>query len=317
MRATEFSELQAFGLVAKYKSFVGAADQLGISRSAVTQIIQSLERRLGMRLLNRTTRSVSPTQAGQELLARLEPALAALGSAVSDMEQFRDIPAGVVRIAASPLGAKLHLEPIIAGFREAYSDVVLDITIDNAEYHDCVSEGFDAVVGLGCHIDKDMVALELGGPLHLRVVASPAYIALHGMPATPQDLQNHNCIGLRKTGQAESLSWPFVSDGQPFSVPINKPMMVNDELFALDAAVKGAGILLCAKEMSEHLIRDGQLCSLLESWCVDWPGFYLYYPKHQHTPVAFRVFKDYIRNAENTHAIENKSVADMRRYRSR
>ncbi|MDB6063584.1 MAG: bacterial regulatory helix-turn-helix, lysR family protein [Verrucomicrobiaceae bacterium] len=296
MRATEFAELQVFELVAKHCSFAKAAEELGTSRSGVTQIIQNLEQRLGIRLLNRTTRSVSLTHPGQELLAQIIPALTALNTAVAQTQKYRDTPVGIVRVAASPLGARLYLEPMLTSFRETYPDITLDITIGHTEYHDCIAEGLDAAIGLENQINQDMIALKLGA-IHFNLVASPSYIKNHGLPTTPYDLVNHKCIAVIVNGQADSQNWPFMRDGESFSITINRPMIVNDEIFALETAVNGAGILFCATEMSAQLVRNGQLQSLLDPWRIDGSNFMLYYPKRKHTSVAFQVVKEYLRSA--------------------
>lgn len=297
MRATEFAELQAFELVAKHNNFSKAALELGMSRSAVTQTIQSLERRLGIRLLNRTTRNVSLTYPGQELLAQIEPALAALSNALTSTQKYRDVPSGIVRVAVPPLAAKMYIEPMLSSFREAYPDVTLDIRIGHTEYHDCVSEGLDAALGLEDQIHQDMIALKLGHKIHYNLVASPSYLAHYGDLELPQDLHKHKCIAVRVSGNANFQVWPFRRDNKNLFVTIERPMILNNEVFALDAAINGAGILFCARELSADMVRQGRLISLLDDWCIDGSRYVLYYPTRLHQSAAFQVFKTHLRES--------------------
>ncbi|GAA3064085.1 hypothetical protein GCM10010520_10080 [Rhizobium viscosum] len=193
MRGSDYAELRAFAAVAEHGNFARAAARLGISASALSQTIRTLEERMGIRLLNRTTRSVAPSEAGQRLLSRLLPALADLDQAVADVSALRDTPAGLLRINAPRVAIVNRLAPLIAPFHAAYPDIVMDIIVDD-KLSDIVADRFDAGIRLGEMVEKDMVSVKLGGEMRLVVVASPHYIARHGMPDTPRDLRDHSCV---------------------------------------------------------------------------------------------------------------------------
>lgn len=297
MRGNEFADLQAFVAIAEHGNFARAAKHLGVSPSALSQVIRQLEARLGVRVLNRTTRSVSLTEAGEQLLARVKPALGELEAAVGGVRALRGKPSGTVRVNIPRIAALAHLEPLFGRFHEAYPDIVLDVTLDDA-VRDIVAAGYDVGVRLGELLEKDMVAVRLGGSLRQVVFASPAYLERHGAPATPMDLHQHRCINWRQPGSGSLYSWDFQKpDGEWFAVAVKGPLIVSDRELALQAAVDGVGIGFWEESRVRPWIKAGKLVALLEDWSGTFPGWHIYYPKQRHTPATVRAFVDFMRQA--------------------
>jgi DNA-binding transcriptional LysR family regulator len=294
MRGSEYADLRAFVTVAAQGSFVRAAAQLGISPSTLSQTVKALEDRLGVRLLNRTTRSVSLTDAGRRLHARLVPAMTDLQTAVEDIASLRNTPAGTLRVCFTRLAATLFLEPILADFHAAYPDIKLDIALDDS-LADIVAGGFDLGVRMGERLEKDMVAVKLGGALAQIVVASPDYVKRHGAPAVPADLHRHACINWRPPGSARLYEWVFQKKGARFTVVVDGPLIVSDRALAIASALQGIGITLAAEPRARALIASGRLVSLLEPWRVSYTGWHLFYPRQRQTPPAQRAFIDFLR----------------------
>jgi DNA-binding transcriptional LysR family regulator len=296
MRGSDYAELRAFVAVVAHGNFARAAAGLRISASTLSQTIRELEARLGVRLLNRTTRSVSLTNAGARLHARFKPAMAEMEAAVQDVVNLRDTPAGTLRVHMSRIPAATYLEPILGRFHEAYPDIILDVTIDEA-VTDIVEAGYDVGIRLGEFLEADMVAVKLGGEQRQLVVASPDYIARHGQPETPADLLHHRCINWRQPGSANCYKWEFLKDGQWSSVAVNGPLVVSQRDMAVAAAVQGVGIAFWAEQRVRPLIAEGKLVSLLEEWCGTFPGWFLYYPKQRCTPLSVLAFVDFLRRS--------------------
>lgn len=294
MRGSEYADLRAFVAVVERGSFARAAEHLRMSPSTLSQTIKSLEERLGVRLLNRTTRSVSLTDAGRRLHARLVPAIADLETAIEDVTSLRDTPAGTLRVCFTRLAASLFLEPVLRRFHEAYPGIVLDITLDDS-LTDIVAGGFDLGVRMGERLEKDMVAVKLGGAMEQVVVASPEYIREHGAPAAPAELHGHRCINWRPPGSAKLYDWVFQKKGARFTVVVDGPLIVSDRMLALAAAVQGIGITVAAEPRARSLIDSGKLVSLLEPWRVSYAGWHLFYPRQRHTPATVRAFVDFVR----------------------
>jgi DNA-binding transcriptional LysR family regulator len=294
MRGNEFAELRAFATIMAHGSFAKAADALGMSASTLSQIIRNLETRLGTRLINRTTRSLSPTAAGQRLHARFEPAMREMDAAVTDVVNNRDSPAGPLKVHMPSVAASTYLEPVLGQFLASYPDVMLDVTVDD-EITDIVEAGYDIGARLGEFITDDMVGVQLGGEQRQLAVASPAYIERHGRPEKPAALLEYQCINWRQPGGAGLYRWEFVEDGRWFSIAVNGPLVVSDRKLALTAAVQGAGIAFWAENLVRPLIDAGKLAPLLEAWCGTFPGWYLYYPKQRQTPPAVRAFVTFLR----------------------
>jgi len=294
MRGSEFAELSAFAAIVEHGSFARAAAQLGISPSALSQSIRSLEERMGVRLLNRTTRSVSPTGPGSRLISRLGPALKELDAAVLDVGNLGTGPAGLLRINVPRIAAMLHIAPILGRFQAAHPRVVLEVFVDDAII-DIVAGRFDAGVRLGERLEKDMVAIPLGRTLETAIVAAPAYLQRHGIPATPRDLHDHLCINLRLRGSGGLYHWELERDGEELSVPVEGPLIVNDSELAVRAALDGVGIAYLMRAEIQPLIAAGRLVRVLEDWSPTYPGFYLYYPSRRQTPPALRALVEFLR----------------------
>lgn len=296
MRGADHAELRAFAAIAQHGSFVRAASHLGISPSALSQTIRSLEERLGVRLLNRTTRSVAPSDAGARFLARLLPALEDLDAAVADVRAERDVPSGLLRINAPRMAAIHELAPLIGAFNAAYPEIVLDIMVED-RLVDIVAERFDAGIRLGEMVAKDMVTVPLGGDVRQMAVASPAYLARAGTPASPSDLRRHACINLRWPTDRSLYHWEFEHDGRALDVAVEGPLIVTEPDVAMRAALDGVGIAY----LFEHLVREavaaGQLVQVLADWTPAFPGLHVYYPSRRQMAPALRAFLDFIKAA--------------------
>ncbi len=293
MRGSDYAELRAFAAVAEHGNFARAAARLGISASALSQTIRTLEERMGIRLLNRTTRSVAPSDAGRRLLTRLLPALADLDQAVADISTLRDTPAGLLRINAPRVAIVHRLAPLIAPFHAAYPDIVIDIIVDD-KLSDIVADRFDAGIRLGEMVEKDMVSVKLGGEMRLIVVASPSYIARHGLPDTPRDLRDHSCVVSRWPTDGSLYHWEFERGDEKLEVAVSGPLSTTDNDLMLRAVLDGIGIgYLFDYHVAEH-ITAGRLVSMLDDWTPPFPGFHLYYPSRRQMPPPLRAFVDFI-----------------------
>lgn len=294
MRGSEFAELRAFVTIAEQGNFARAAAHLRISRSTLSQTIRELEMRLGVRLLNRTTRSVSLTDAGQRLLARFKPALDEMQEAIRDIQNLRDVPAGKVRVHAPRKAAKTLIEPYLGRFASSHPNIVLDITLDDAVI-DIVEAGFDIGIRLGELLDDDMVAVKLGNDIRMCAVASPDYVAEFGTPQHPGELNKHRCINWRWAGKSGIYNWEFYKDGHWTSVVVDGPLIVSCSDMAISAAVQGVGIAFWAEYDVRGLIEAGKLVPMLEEFSPYFPGWYLTFPKQRHMPGAVRVVIDFLR----------------------
>ena len=293
MRGSDYAELRAFAAVVEHGSFARAAAQLGLSRSALSQTIRGLEERLGLRLLNRTTRSVAPSEAGARLLSGLRPALADLDAAVAQVQTLRDTPAGVLRLNASRIAAIHHLAPLIGPFQQAYPDIALDIVVDD-RLVDIVTGRFDAGVRLGEMVERDMVAVKLGGELELMVVAAPSYLARFGTPATPRDLRHHRCVNFRWPTDGSLYRWEFERGAEKLEVAVEGPLTVTEPEVAIRAVLDGVGIGYLFDLQIRPLVEAGRMVRMLEDWTPPFPGFYLYYPSRRQMPPPLRTFIDFV-----------------------
>ena len=292
MRGSEFAELRAFATVAKHRSFAKAAAELGISRSALSQTLRVLERRIGVRLLNRTTRSVAPSEAGARLLERLGPLIAELDAIVGDVVARASRVAGTLRINAPRMAVVHYLAPLIGPFLAAYPDVLLDIVADD-RLVDMVGDGFDAGIRLGETLERDMIAVPIGGDLRMLVVASPAYIARCGRPATPRDLHRHRCINLRRPTDRSTYRWEFERDGERFDVAVTGPMLVDEPSLARRAMLDGSGIAYLFEHDVADAVEDGLAIELLKDWSPPFKGLHLYFPSRQ-MGAPLRAFLDFL-----------------------
>lgn len=296
MRGTEFVQLTAFLAVAERRSFVKAASQLGMAPSTLSQTIAALEERLGVRLLNRTTRSVAPTAAGEELLAQLRPALEAFDAAQGSVDRFRDRTMGSLRLVMSRAAGLQVVAPLLAGFTAAYPDIRLELIIDEG-ITDIVREGFDAGIRIGHLVERDMLSLALSGQLPMRLVAAPGLLAQQRQPKTPKDLQRLPCIRTCHPVSGAPFRWSFARGGQRLELVPAGPLTVNDDQLALQAALAGAGIAYQLEGAVAAHLEAGRLLSLLEGWTVALPGFHLYYPRNRHQPAPLQALLDHLRAA--------------------
>ncbi len=284
----DFTAVRAFLAVADAQSFSRAAEALGVSPSSLSQMVRGLEDRLGTRLLNRTTRSMSLTDEGRTLVGRMAPAVAEMTDAFATVRRGAGRPAGRVRIHAFRLGAELFLTPILASFARRYPEIVLDISLDD-QVVDLVAAGFDLGIRLGEVIQRGMAATRLGPNMRQVAVASPTYLAEHGRPAEPRDLLRHRCIRWRWPGQAAPYKWEFHDGTKPFEILVDGPIVVDSFVLAQQAALDGVGIAFMAEEITSASVRRGDLETLLPGWTAPFPGFHLCYSNQRQIAPAVRV----------------------------
>ena len=284
MAGNELNVLAAFLAVAEERSFTRAAKRLGVSQSALSHAIRGLEEQIGVRLLARTTRSVAPTDAGDELLAHLRPALADIRGALEKLSGLRDKPAGRVRLLVSPLAATAVLAPKLGQFARDYPDVVLDVTSDDSRI-DLVAAGFDAGIHFGEFIEQDMVAVRVSRDPRPAIVGSSAYFESHPKPKSPRDLLNHRCINFRH-GSDGVYRWEFDRGKQSLTVAVNGPLVVDDVELMIRAAIDGVGLAFMSDDRAAPHLASGALVRVLEDWCPPFPGFFLYYPSRRQQPAA-------------------------------
>jgi DNA-binding transcriptional LysR family regulator len=295
MDGREFSELNAFVAVARHRSFSKAASEIGLSLPTISQTIRSLEDKLGIRLLNRTTRSVSPTEAGEQLLLQLRPALASVDEALQALDSFRGKPRGMLRLNVGRMAAMKLIAPLLARFMSDYPEIQVEVVVDDA-LTDIVSERFDAGVRFGKLLEQDMVAIRLGDDIHPVVVASPEYLAGRQVPKSPRDLTDHVAVRTRLPWDGTILKWNFERDGEHHEIAVNGPLTVNDFCLALRGAIDGIGVAYLPAEMVEPHVREGRLIRMLEDWSPALPGYYLYYSSRRQTPPPLRAFVDFVQS---------------------
>lgn len=292
MRGSDFAELKAFAAVVERRSFVRAAEHLGLSASALSQTIRHLEARLGVRLLNRTTRSVAPTAIGAQLHARLGPLMQDIDAAVAEAMAAAGRTSGTLRINAPGMAARQLIAPRLGRFLRAHPDVVLDVVVDDA-LRDIVGGRFDAGIRVGGRLEKDMVAIRLTPDVTMRVVASPDYLARAGTPRSPGDLHGHACINWRLDPDGQAWRWAFEKRGRRQEIEVHGPLVTNQAHVGAMAALQGAGILYAFDdEVVDDALADGRLLRLLADWSVTRPGFFLYYPHRRHPQPALKAFTD-------------------------
>jgi DNA-binding transcriptional LysR family regulator len=280
----DLNVLASFLAVAEERSFTRAARRLGVSPSALSHSIRKLEEGLGVRLLSRTTRSVAPTEAGEQFMNRLQPAFKDVRDAVDQLARLRDRPAGRVRLVVSPMAAALVLGPRIGAFAASYPDVVLDVTTA-ADQMDLVAAGFDAGIQLGEYVERDMVAVRVSPDHRAAIVASPAYFDTRPRPISPRDLPQHRCINFRR-GDSGLYRWEFERDGQPLSVAVSGSTIVDTADLLVRAAIDGAGLAFGFEAHVAPHLASGALVRVLEEWCPPFAGYFLYYPSRRQQPAA-------------------------------
>jgi DNA-binding transcriptional LysR family regulator len=293
MRRPELGEMNAFVTVAERGSFAKAAVQLGISRSRLSETVRGLEDRLGVRLLNRTTRSVAPTAAGERLLARLRPLLDDFDAVLDSINAFRDKPAGLLRLTVPPPAANLMLAPLLARFLAQYPAIDLEISVDQA-LTDIVAGRFDAGIRPGERVERDMIALRIGEEMRGVIVAAPDYLARHPRPTSPRDLEMHSCIRFRFPSGV-IVPWRFEKKGKQVEVAVEGRLTVNDEELAIRAALDGVGVLYTALGYAAPEIKAGRLVPLLEDWRAGSAAFFLYYPSRRQIPLPLQAFIQFLR----------------------
>jgi DNA-binding transcriptional LysR family regulator len=291
MRGADFAELRAFATVVERSSFTRAAARLGMSASALSQTIRHLEERLGIRLLNRTTRSVAPTSAGDRLYARISPMMQEIDTAVADAVAESGRPAGLLRINTLRLAALRLIAPRLARFHKQYPDILLDVIVDDG-LTDIVAGRFDAGIRIGEHLQKDVIATRLTPDIEFLAVASPEYLASHGTPVVPADLHHHRCINWRLPGSGDVYRWEFEKRGKPVQMSVQGPLTSNEQEVVLEAALQGLGIVYTYDERIYGWIKQGRLKRVLADWSPSFPGLFLYYSNRRYPQPALRAFID-------------------------
>ena len=293
MSRIQLAELTAFSAVAEHRSFTKAAARIGIALPTMSQTIRSLEDRLGVRLFNRTTRSVALTEAGERLLADVQPILQGLEHALENVNSFRDKPIGALRLAVVRLVAARVLGPIVRPFLAKYPSIRLEVVVDETN-RDLVGGRFDVGICVGQPFEADMTVLRLIDPFKMLAVAAPAYAAGHATPAGPSDLRAYNCIRYRFPRDGSIQPWLFRKDDQDVDVAVEGSLIVNDVDLMLSASLDGAGVGYLAEPLvASHLAR-GDLVNLLEGWSGEQPGVFLYHPSRRQTPAPLRVFLEFV-----------------------
>ena len=294
MASGNFNDLIAFIAVARARSFTKAAARLGVSQSALSHTIRGLETRLGVRLLTRTTRSVSPTEAGERLLTTVAPRLDEIEAEMASLSELGDKPAGLIRITSAEHAADSVLWPRLPAFIHEYPDINVEINIDYG-MTDIVAQRYHAGVRLGDQVEKDMVAVRIGPDLRVLVVGSPSYFANRPPPRTPQDLSAHNCINLRLPTHDSFLAWEFENQGHLLRAHVQGQLAFNMGTHILRAALAGCGLAYLPEDMVKTPIASGELLPVLSEWCQPFPGYHLYFPTRRQTAPAFKLLVEALR----------------------
>lgn len=288
------SDLLAFLAVARERSFTRAAAKLGLSQSALSQIVRALEQRLGVRLLNRTTRSVAPTQAGEQLLQNIGPKFDEMDVELAALSELREKPAGTLRITAIEYAADTILMPALAKLLPKYPDIKVEVIMDYG-LSNIVADRYDAGIRLGEQVANDMVAVRIGPDFRMVVVGAPSYFSSRKRPRTPQDLTSHNCITLRLPTYGGIYAWEFEKNGRELNVRVDGQLVFNGVASMLNAALNGLGLAYLPEDLVRTDVSEGRLVKVLSDWCAPFSGYHLYYPsRHQRSP-ALAVLVDALR----------------------
>lgn len=290
----DLNQVSVFLAVAEAKSFRLAAERLGVTRSAVSQAIRKMEDRMGVALLQRTTRSVSLTEAGLRLHERVAPAIAEVTDALDTARDLPAQPTGQLRLAVSSIAERFISGPLLASFTLSYPGIQLDITVTDDEF-DIVAEGFDAGVRLGEVIEQDMIAVPVSAEQRQVVVAAPSYLARFGAPAHPSELTQHCCIGWRPAPDVAPYRWEFEQSGRAFDVAVNPRVTTNDMWVMVRTACAGGGLTFGMEELFKPYVARGELVTLLDAWLPPFPGFFLYFPERRNLPPKLRALIDHAR----------------------
>ncbi len=295
MRKAGLFELNALVAVSTHRSFRRAAAEIGVSPSALSHAVAALEQRMGVRLFNRTTRSVSLSAAGEQFLTRVRPALREISGAMEEANESRDTPTGTLRINASEGAAQMVMTPIVIEFLKRYPDMKVDI-VTESRLVDIVADGFDAGIRLAESVPRDMIAVPCSPPLRFAVVGSPSYFATRTKPRVPADLVAHNCIRTRFPSGA-IFKWEFEKRGEEIAVDVSGSLTLDNHHLIIEAAVQGVGLAWTGEFAVAPDIAAGRLIRVLEDWTPPYPGLRLYYPGHRHVPAGLRALIEVIRAA--------------------
>jgi DNA-binding transcriptional LysR family regulator len=295
MANADLEQLRNFLVVARERSFTRSAAKLGVSQSALSHAIREIEERMGVRLLTRTTRSVSLTEAGERLLRTVQPRFEEIDSEIAAIRDLRDKPAGTVRITATEFAAETILLPKLARTLRDNPDVKVEIVVDYG-LTDIVAERFDAGVRSGEQVAKDMIAVRIGPDLSMSVVGTPSYFKKHGEPAKPQDLVSHNCISLRLPTHGGTYAWEFEKNGRELKVRTEGQMTLNSASQMLTAALEGLGLAYVPEGMAQPHIPKKRLKRVLADWCPPYPGYHLFYPSRRQSSAAFALVVEALRH---------------------
>ena len=294
MPRSSIHDIQAFLAVAREQSFTRAAAKLGVTPSALSHAIKGMEERLAVRLLSRTTRNVSPTEAGERLLNAIGPHFDQIEAEIEALSDFRDRPAGTIRISCGDSVVDSVFRPMLRDFLRRYPDITVELAIDNG-FVNIVEQRYDAGVRLGEALSKDMIAVRIGPDWRFATVATPDYFERHPPPKTPQDLTDHSCINLRLTSAGSLYAWEFCKDGRELNVRVEGQLIFNSILPVLGAALDGNGLANLPEFMARPHIERGELVEVLADWAPVWQGFHLYYPNRRQPSPAFTAFVDALR----------------------
>jgi DNA-binding transcriptional LysR family regulator len=286
--------MATFVAVAEAKGFRAAGERLGLSHSAVSQTLRRLEERLGVTLVQRTTRSVRLTEAGERLYAAVRPALEEVRAAAAGVGELADVPRGTLRLHTSTVAESTFGGSLLTEFLVAHPHVRLDLVVSDAPV-DIVAHGFDAAIQLGEAIDKDMIAIPVTGDLRLAIVGAPAYFARRGEPTHPRELAQHDCLNWHPTADSPPYRWEFTENGRGFAVTVPARVLSTDATLNRQLAIAGLGVTLSFESHVRDAIARGQLASVLEEFCVPFPGYYLYYPQRRHASRALRALIEHLR----------------------
>jgi DNA-binding transcriptional LysR family regulator len=294
MQRGRLDDLQAFVAVARERSFTKAAGKLGVSQSALSHTMRELEERLGVRLLSRTTRSVSPTEAGQRLLQNVGPRFDEIEAEVAAVSELRQRPVGTIRITATENATETILVPKLAPLLREYPDIKVEIIIDYG-LTDIVAQQYDAGVRSGEQVAKDMIAVRIGPDIRMAVVGAPSYFKRKPPPNSPQDLIGHNCINLRLPSHGGVYAWEFEKGGRELRVRVEGQFTFNATVQMLNAALAGAGLAYVPESMVQGDLAKGRLRRVLEEWCLPYSGYHLFYPSRRQSSAAFTLIFDALR----------------------
>ncbi|KFE70766.1 LysR family transcriptional regulator [Hyalangium minutum] len=296
----DLSGLTAFLTVARKRSFTAAATELRVTPSAVSQTLQALEKRVGVRLFQRTTRSVGLTEAGRQFLARLEPAMKGVQEAFESLGELRDRPAGLLRLTLPRYGYQEVLGPHLAAFLAAHPDIQVDIQLDDALV-DIVKQGFDAGIRIGERMEREMIAIPVSDDIPMTVVGAPSYFATRGTPKHPRDLRHHDCINYRSRTTGGLYRWDLTDGGRRIEVAVEGRVVLDDAELWVDTAVSGLGLAFVPENRVRKLLAEKRLVRVLEPYCPTLPGFFLYYPSRTHVAPKLKALIDFLKVSRQSH----------------